>query len=656
MPSLLPPRRRAALAALAAVPSSPPSAGAPKPVSRQRLSAPLAGVALALAACLSGCSDRAETTPEPCTPGLAGDGTTTLAVGDLCLRGAALRVSSGGTWRDAGAGDTIDVTDAGNGDLLVTLSAAKGPVEAFELSFPAVDATAMLQQGYQSWSFAGTVKLPATVPLDEGGAPALKAASTGNPTDEVEGVSYGSAVLGGGAATPLVLGAVSAEHATTGIAATTSSDGARVAIVYGATREPLPAGDDGVVRSEPLFLAAAAGVNDGLDRLATAMLAAQPAATPEPKRPPGGWFSWNEKFADVDAELVLAHVAIAESTLAPAGLPLVEIDDGWEGLWGDWQANDKFPGGMEAMGAAITAKGLVAGVWMAPFLVELESKAAVGIDPAFLVKGADGKPLVHRPSGSVRDFHVLDGSNPAAMKLATDAIASLHAAGFRFFKLDFLYAGALPGGRSDPAATGTDALRAGLALLRETAGPDSILNACGAPIVPVLGLTDSLRIGSDTAFDGAALNWPTVAFAGRSHAARAFLAPLAWPDADQAQLRPPYTEEEALAGAAVAALAGPAYSLGDDLTTLDPARLALGLSPDLLDIAGAAAPAVPLDFFEAPAEQLVVSPIIDAIQAGAAGTLAPPPSTFAVTGKSGARYQIAFSWAASHGVTITKQP
>lgn len=588
--------------------------------------------------------------------GAAGDGTTTLAVGDLCLRGAALRVRSGGAWREAGEGDTIDVAAAGDGDLLVTLAAAEGPVEAFELSFPAVDATAMLQQGYQSWSFAGTVKLPEAVPMDDGGAPELTAAGTGSPIDEVEGVSYGSAVLGGGAGTPLVLGAVSAEHATTGIAATASSDGARVAIVYGAAREPLPAGEGGVVRSEPLFFGAAAQVNDGLARLAAAMGAALPAGTPEPKRPPGGWFSWNEKFAEVDAELVLAHVDIVESTLAPAGLPLVEIDDGWEGLWGDWQANDKFPGGMEAMGAAITGKGLVAGVWMAPFLVELGSQAASAIDPAFLVKGADGEPLVHRPSGSSRDFHVLDGGNPAAMKLATDAVTALRGAGFRFFKFDFLYAGALPGGRGDAATTGTDALRAGLASLREAAGADAIINACGAPIVPVLGLTDSLRIGSDTAFDGAALSWPLVAFAGRSHAARAFLAPLAWPDADQVQLRPPYSEEEAHAGAVVAALAGPAYSFGDDLGVLDPARLALGLAPEVLDIAGASVPALPLDFFEAPAEEVVESPIIDVIQSGGEGTTALPPSTFSVTGKSGARYEIAISWSAPHGATVTKQP
>ncbi len=43
------------------------------------------------------------------------------------------------------------------------------------------------------------------------------------------------------------------------------------------------------------------------------------------------------------------------------------------------------------------------------------------------------------------------------------------------------------------------AYRQGLAVMREAMGPDAYLLACGAPILPSLGLCDALRVGPDVA-------------------------------------------------------------------------------------------------------------------------------------------------------------
>ena len=591
---------------------------------------------------LAGCGDN---TSGECVTEAHNDGSYTLGLDGVCLDGVTAHHLDNGIWQATGT--ELAWQPAASGGLVITLSTA-APAEALELVVPALDVDQMLQQGYQSWGFSGTVVLPTMVPLDADGEPAMKAARTGNVFDEVRGVSYHSTLVRNEDTGPVVIiAALSAEHAVTGIAATRGLDGpAQLSILYGPQREPLPADpSDGRVRSERLYLATAATPEAALAQLSAELVDAHAGDPFVPKRPPGGWFSWNSAFAAVDAPLVHSQLDVIETRLLPAGLPLVEIDDGWERAWGDWRDNAKFPDGLPALAAEIRARGLVAGVWLAPFLVDVTAPAASG-DPSLFVRGADGAPLVHSPPGVAGNYYILDGTNPQAMAIVTDQIRRLATGGFTLFKLDFLYAGAFAGTRSRGAATGVEALRAGLALIREAAGPDAIINACGAPILPVIGLSDSLRVGADTAFAGLDVSFMMVASAARSLAARTHLWPLVWPDADQAQLRPPLTTDEARVSAVSAALASAPYSLGDNLAQLEPARLDIALDPVILDLAGAAAPATPDGIMALPTDIIATSPILEN------GIVTPPPATFHATGKSGTAYTITVDWLGARTVTI----
>ena len=589
---------------------------------------------------IAGCGDNTSS----CETSSHADGSYTLALDGVCLDRVTAHHLVDGAWQTTGT--ELAWQPTASGGLELTLSAA-APAQALELVVPALDVDQMLQQGYQSWGFSGTVILPTLVALDADGRPAMKAARTGNVFDEVRGVSYHSTLLRNGDAGPVVIvAALSSEHAVTGIAATRSLDGpAQLSILYGPQREQLrPDPSDGRVRSERLYLATAATPEAALADLSAELVRAHAADPFIPKRPPGGWFSWNSVFAAVDAPLVRSQLDVVQTRLLPAGLPLVEIDDGWERAWGDWRDNTKFPDGLPALATEIRSRGLVAGVWLAPFLVDVTAPAASG-DPSLFVRGADGAPLVHSPPGVPGNYYVLDGTNPASMAIVTDHIRRLAAGGFTLFKLDFLYAGALAGTRSRDA-TGVEALRAGLALIREAAGPDAIVNACGAPILPVIGLSDSLRVGADTAFAGLDVSFMMVASAARSLAARTHLWPLVWPDADQAQLRPPLTTDEARVSAVSAALASAPYSLGDNLAQLEPARLDIALDPVILDLAGATAPATPDGIMALPTDIIATSPILEN------GIVTPPPATFHATGKSGTAYTITVDWLGARTVTI----
>jgi len=117
--------------------------------------------------------------------------------------------------------------------------------------------------------------------------------------------------------------------------------------------------------------------------------------------------------------------------------------------------------------------------------------------------------------------------------------------GFDYLKLDFLYAGALPGVHHVDMPREA-AYRQGLRAIREAIGTEAYLLACGAPILPSLGLCDALRVGPDVAEvwesyrDARLLYNPTTPGtknAIRTTLNRLWLRPLVAPDPDVAYFR-----------------------------------------------------------------------------------------------------------------------
>ena len=212
--------------------------------------------------------------------------------------------------------------------------------------------------------------------------------------------------------------------------------------------------------------------------------------TPGPRI--AGWMSWNCLGPTATA----AGVLDAATTLVPPrGLAL--LDDGWMPHWGDWTERDDFDATLADLAAAVHTSGRRFGLWLAPFMVDQESRTA-STHAALLLRDPTGAPVV--PERTPRPQHVLDASHRATR-------ASLGALGRRLgrlridaLKLDFLFAGALPGVR----AQGSDiaALRSGVAALvrgyRDTAPRGARVIACGAPAAALVGLVDACRSGGDS--------------------------------------------------------------------------------------------------------------------------------------------------------------
>jgi alpha-galactosidase len=206
--------------------------------------------------------------------------------------------------------------------------------------------------------------------------------------------------------------------------------------------------------------------------------------------PPTVWCSWYHYFTKVTEADVLENLDAVDDL--GLDVDVVQIDDGWQAEIGDWLTlSDRFRS-LSAIVDRIRGSGRRAGIWVAPFFLGGRS-TTLREHPDWVIGGAEPGEGWEQPLAA------LDVTQPEAEAHLREVFGSLAAAGIDYFKIDFLFAGAMEGRRADPSVPGVDAYRHGLAVIREAIGPDAYLLGCGAPQLPSVGLVDGMRIGPDIA-------------------------------------------------------------------------------------------------------------------------------------------------------------
>lgn len=226
-----------------------------------------------------------------------------------------------------------------------------------------------------------------------------------------------------------------------------------------------------------------------------------------------GYTTWYNYYGDIYSDIICRDLEALSN--CDCKTDVFQIDDGYQRAVGDWLdlkngfysvLNDKRAAdgldpideknGMKPLADMIHKKGMLAGIWLAPFAVTPLSET-FRKHQDWLLRDEKGRPC--RAGGNWGGFYALDIYNEevrAHLKNVFDVV--LNTWGFDLVKLDFLYAaGLVPSHGRCRAKMMYDAMD----LLRECVG-DKLILGCGVPLMPAFGKVDYCRIGPDIS-----LNW-----------------------------------------------------------------------------------------------------------------------------------------------------
>jgi alpha-galactosidase len=369
---------------------------------------------------------------------------TEQTTSEIALNRAGLTVNGATSFAERGSGWIVTGRD-------VTVSHQLNPVEFY-------------RHGWQSWSMAGWERLdqtPSAIAVPglhrQADDPALE-----GRTDHV-----GSWV------------GVIEDHDRSGLLLGALGMDARVSVADGSIR--------GSGAGEVDWFVAVGGSDNLLDEYGRLLGSTLGTRRSNPGRL---WCTWYSQGRNLESTRVKELV----DEVGKLSFDVFLVDDGWERAIGDWRPNEAFPEGMTPIAAEIAASGMRPGLWLAPFAVEA---AQADLWKGLLVEGENGAPVLAGHNWDTL-FYGIDLSNPIALGRVVEILKTAVSWGFTYLKLDFLFAGAIPGRRS--SQEGREYIyRQAVETTRAALGDDVYLNACGAPVLPSIGLFDSIRVGPDVA-------------------------------------------------------------------------------------------------------------------------------------------------------------
>lgn len=209
--------------------------------------------------------------------------------------------------------------------------------------------------------------------------------------------------------------------------------------------------------------------------------------TPKSTQKLFGYTSWYNHYQDIDENKIYTALDAADERFG-----LFQIDDGFETFVGDWLNVDesKFPNGLKPIVDKIHERGMLAGIWLAPFAAEQKSEL-FRTRPDLIAKDEDGGLI--KAGSNWSGFYPLDLNNPDSVDYVKKVLRYYVELGFDFFKLDFLYATNL---KPLYGKTRSETAEFAYSVLCEELKGKKILG-CGATLSNGFEKFDFMRIGPD---------------------------------------------------------------------------------------------------------------------------------------------------------------
>lgn len=209
-----------------------------------------------------------------------------------------------------------------------------------------------------------------------------------------------------------------------------------------------------------------------------------------------GYTSWYNYYQNISQDIIKRDLeALSASDM---DIDIFQIDDGYQTAVGDWLSIDpeKFPNGMKAPVEDIHAKGMLAGLWLAPLNAQKSSRI-FHEHKDWMICDDKGDPI---PAGAnwggfyTLDFYKEEVRNH--LKKVFNIV--LNEWGYDMVKLDFLYSACTTPYKNK---TRGQIMCEAMDFIRECVG-DKLILGCGVPLFPSFGKVDFCRTGCDVS-----LNW-----------------------------------------------------------------------------------------------------------------------------------------------------
>ena len=209
-----------------------------------------------------------------------------------------------------------------------------------------------------------------------------------------------------------------------------------------------------------------------------------------------GWCSWYDRTTKIDEVHTMEVTKTIEENPDVFGKGIIQIDDGYQKMDGDWSANDKFPSGMAAVAKRIREAGCIPGVWFAPLMMHPDHPWQK-LHPDAMQTDAQGiNTFMNANSFHPAGANWINPSHPESKKFLTNIIKDARDSGFGYIKIDF---NGIGNKFVDPTQTRMQAFRELYAVYREAAGNDMYILSClGQPTRGVVGFIDAARVGPDS--------------------------------------------------------------------------------------------------------------------------------------------------------------
>jgi alpha-galactosidase len=205
------------------------------------------------------------------------------------------------------------------------------------------------------------------------------------------------------------------------------------------------------------------------------------------------WTSWYKYQQNISAKTLHKEIESISEENKP---DLFQIDDGYQKHIGDWlEFKEDLSNELKPISKKIASKGMMPGIWLAPFVVEPKSNIFKN-HPNWLIKNAKGKPIKVGYNGIWKSWYYgLDIFNKDVQNYLMKVFHILkNEYDFKFFKVDFLFAACV----NPPKGTSrAQAMTFGMELLKRATN-DCELLSCGVPLAPTFGHCAISRIGPDT--------------------------------------------------------------------------------------------------------------------------------------------------------------